>query len=66
MPRGFSEGEWPWKMKSLPDVGRVNIKEKEIKRHERKGKMRAQRTKEYRRQFALKEMHSYSVVCFTV
>jgi hypothetical protein len=40
LPRGFSEGEWPWQTKSLPGVGRVNIKEKEIKRYERKGKMR--------------------------
>jgi hypothetical protein len=40
LPRGFSEGRWPWKMKSLPGTGRAHIKEKEIKRYEREGKMR--------------------------
>jgi len=40
LPRGFSGGQRPWKMKSLPSAGRTNIKAKEIKRYEKKGKMR--------------------------
>jgi hypothetical protein len=40
LPRGFSEGKRPWKMKSLPGARRAVIKEKGIKRYENKGKRR--------------------------